>query len=437
MSRHARDRARTPAALLVTVVLALVATGVALLLASGALTDVSATADDPDGRGTTVPPSASPTPTPTPPPDAVVTLVAAGDVLLHQPVISSARSGDGWDFAPLLAPLAPWVAGADLALCHLEVPVAPAGSTPSGYPVFGAPAAIADGLAATGWDGCSTASNHSVDRGLPGVVATLDALDAAGLGHVGTARDAAEGAAAQVYELAYEGQTVRVAHVAATYGTNGLPVPSDAPWSVTLLDPDGLVAQATAARAAGADVVVASVHFGVEYVSSPTDEQREVASALAASGVVDLVIGHHAHVPQSVELLPGGPRGTGTWVAFGLGNMVSNQDGACCTARTDSGLLLTASFRKPVGGVAEVTAVEWTPITVDRQGGHRVLALADVLAGTETLSGGSSAADRYARVVEVVGDAAPERTVPVTPGSASTPVVVPRPQTTSGATGTD
>ena len=261
-------------------------------------------------------------------------------------MLSSARTADGsYDFGPLLAPLDPWVQGADLALCHLEVPVAPAGTPPSGYPLFGTPAAIASGLRAQGWDGCSTASNHSVDRGFAGVTATLDALDAAGLGHVGTARSAVEQSQPQLYTLDRAGRTVTVAHVAATYGTNGMPVDADKPWSVDRIDVPAMVAQATAARAAGADIVIASVHCCVEYRTEPSPEQVATDQQLADSGVFDLVIGHHAHVPQPVVHLSGGPRGEGMWVAYGLGNHLSNQDGACCDPNTDSGLLLSAQVR--------------------------------------------------------------------------------------------
>lgn len=365
--------------------------------------------------------------TPTAPAPVELTLVAAGDVLLHTPVIRSARTADaGYDFTPLLAPLRPWVAGADLALCHLEVPVAPDGTAPSGYPLFAAPAEIARDLRANGWDGCSTASNHSLDRGLPGLLRTLDALDQAGLGHVGTARSAEQARQPQVYELDRAGRTVRVAHLAATYGTNGVPVPGSAPWSVQLLDTGRIVQEAAQARAAGADLVVVSVHCCVEYVSEPTPEQDEIAASLAGSGVVDLVIGHHAHVPQPLELLPGGPRGEGMWVAHGLGNMISNQDAECCTARTDSGLLLTATATVPPDGPVRITGAAWTAITVERDGGHTVHPLpasrTDRPAG---VLGPAELAARYARVSDVVGGSAPERDRPATP-SGPPPRVVPR-----------
>src|SRR5699024_11658892 len=97
--------------------------------------------------------------------------------------------------------------------------------------------------------------------------------------------------------------------IGGTYGHNGLPIPDEQPWSVSILDADTLIAQASAAREAGADLVVATLHWGVEYQSHPNDDQTELAEALAASGQVDLIIGNHSHVPRPYALLDGGPDG--------------------------------------------------------------------------------------------------------------------------------
>jgi len=408
-----------------------VASGAAVAFLGPTETAASVTAQDADLTSPAPAiPTPTPTPTPTPEPDADFTIVAAGDVLPHLPVDADARTNAGYDFSKLLAPMDPWVSGADLAICHLEVPLAPAGSKPSGYPVFAAPAHLAQDLKEQGWDGCSTSSNHSVDRGFAGVTSTLDALDAAGLGHVGTARSAKEAAQPQLYRLERASQTITVAQVAAAYGTNGMPVDPAKPWSVNLIDVPAMVAQAEKARADGADLVIASVHCCVEYRTEPTAEQQAIDQELADSGQFDLVIGHHAHVPQPVAKLEGGPDGTGMWVAYGLGNYLSNQDSACCVANTDSGILLTAHVTSPAAsgdqqaGPARVTSVEWTPITVDRLGGHEVHALTDVPDGTSHLSA-AKIADRLARVTAAAGDEAPLRSTPATP-TGPEPTVVPR-----------
>ncbi|WP_127571052.1 CapA family protein [Georgenia faecalis] len=374
------------------------------------------------------PAAPSPSATPSPPTPAVFTVLGGGDVLPHATVIRTAATGDGYDFVPLMEPVAPFTRGADLALCNLEVPLAPPGTQPSGYPMFGAPTELVADLARLGWDGCSTSTNHSLDRGLPGLVHTLDALDAAGLGHVGTARTPAEADRPQLYRLDRAGQTVTVAHLGATYGTNGIPVPAEAPWAVTLIDVEGLVARAAAARADGADLVIVSVHCCSEYQGQPAPQQVEIAEALAASGEVDLVLGHHAHVPQPVARLEGGPGGRGMWAAYGLGNFISNQDERCCVPQTATGLLATATVVKPADGPARVDAVEWTAVTVDRVGAQRLYVLADLLAGArpELLTlGADQLTDRYRGVLDVVGTDALERTAPPVP-TGPAPLVVPR-----------
>lgn len=360
----------------------------------------------------------APEPEPEPPQPVQFTLVAAGDVLTHMPVLNSARAAGGgdYDFAALMQNIRPYVDGADLAICHLEVPVAPAGSQPSGYPMFGAPPSLVPALADEGWDGCTTASNHTVDRGFPGVVATLEALDAVGLGHAGSARSEDEAAQTQLYAVRDGSRVITVANISFTYGLNGLPMPQGAPWAVNVFDADNadvepILDAASAAREAGADVVVASVHCCTEYRIEPTDAQRSIVAQIGDSGLVDLYIGHHAHVPQPIALVDGGPAGRGMWAAYGLGNYLSNQDTQCCVADTNSGVVLTATVTVGVDGEVDV-GVEWTAVTVDRLDSHTMHVLADITdTGTGRLSAAEAAA-RLQRVSDAVGDEAPERTQP-------------------------
>ncbi len=343
------------------------------------------------------------------------TLVAVGDALPHAGVVISATRSGSYNFDALWSELDPWVAGADLAICHMEVPVAPAGSSLSGYPVFAAPKELVAALHDQGWDGCSTASNHSVDKGFNGIVATLDAFDEVRMGAVGTARSADEAASAQYYKVRTGSRTIVVAQISFTFGLNGFSEPADEPWAANTFDAANADVQpildaAQAARDNGADVVIASIHCCVEYVTQPTRTQREIAQKIADSGLVDLYIGHHAHVPQPIELLPGGPNGDGMWVAFGLGNYISNQDANCCVPQTSNGIFLTATFTVDLDDKVSV-GVEWTPITVDRLDHHTVHVLSEIPNGAGTLSAAQVAA-RYKLVSDAVGTQAPERLTP-------------------------
>ncbi len=362
--------------------------------------------------------------TPEPPveePDGPVsfTLVAAGDVLPHGSVVTDAKRTGTFTMQPLWGELDPWVSAADLAICHMEVPVAPPGTNPSGFPIFSAPPELVPALRAQGWDGCSTASNHMVDKGWAGIVATLDAFDAQRMGAVGTSLSAEESSQPQLYKVQAGHRYITVAHLSWAYGTNGLPVPSDKPWSVNTFnsaaaDASGIIAQAQAARDNGADVVIASIHCCTEYQTQPTAAQRALIQKIADSGLVDLVIGHHAHVPQPIEKLAGGPGGEGMWAAFGLGNYISNQDYSTVKhTETASGVLLTATFTVEVDGSVHV-GVEWTGVTVDRTGGHTLHVISDIPGGVGNLTA-AEVAKRYDLLRAAVGTQAPERTTPPTP----------------------
>lgn len=268
--------------------------------------------------GITTSTTSLPPPPPEPEPDPErVTLAFTGDLLPHTAVNEraaalGAASGSVFDFRPLFDEVAPRLSAVDLAICHLEVPLSPDGVI-SGYPTFGAPVELADAIADAGYDGCSTASNHTLDRGTPGVVTSLDRLDALGLGHAGSARTPEEALTPTLYET---DAGVVVGHVAAAYGFNGYE--PDERWRVRELDPTSLVAAGRGARRAGADLVVASLHWGVEREHDVRPEQLALADQLTASGAFDLIVGHHAHVVQPILRVNGVP------VVFGLGNFLSN-----------------------------------------------------------------------------------------------------------------
>jgi Bacterial capsule synthesis protein PGA_cap len=286
-----------------------------------------------------------------------VTLLFTGDVLPHTPVVTSAArntDGQGHDFSPIFREVAPAVAAADWAVCHLEVTLGVPGVGSSSYPRLAAPASLADGLAGAGFDSCSTASNHSLDFGEAGVVSTIAALDQAGLAHTGTATGTA-----QVNGILYSLDELVVGHASYSYWFNGLHLPVDQLWLANQIDAERILDDAARLRRVGADFVVISLHWGVEYFVEPRQAEIDLAAQLMSSPDIDLIIGHHAHVIQPLSWVGD------ELVAFGLGNFLSNQS----RPTSQDGVMLLVRLESVLGAwrPTEIAAV---PTWVDRRNGH-------------------------------------------------------------------
>ena len=286
-----------------------------------------------------------------------VTVVMNGDLLWHNTLWFSAkedarrRGRGGYDFAPLLSGMKPVVASADLAICHEEVPLAAAGGPYRNYPLFSAPPQVVKAIKATGYDVCTTASNHAVDQGFAGVRRTLDDLDQAKIAHAGTARSNAESQQSTIFTTR---QGIKIGIVAATFSLNGLPMPKGKPWAVHRLSTKELLSQARRARAAGADIVLAAVHIGTEYSTAENAQQVALARALTASPDVDLVYMHHPHVVQPWTIV------NKKWVLYGVGNTVAQQE----ANRTYEGATGRFTFTRVGNGRFTVSKAEYIPTLV-------------------------------------------------------------------------
>ena len=137
-------------------------------------------------------------------------------------------------------------------------------------------------------------------------------------------------------------------------GLNGGGLPAGREWSVDVAgvpDVDGMLAAAARARAAGAEVVVASLHCCLEYDNDPTDAQVAAVRTLLASPDIDLVLGHHAHVVQPFEQV------AGEWAAYGLGNHIAEH--ATRGYPTEDSVMARFTFTRGAG----------RPVHRDRSGG--------------------------------------------------------------------
>jgi poly-gamma-glutamate synthesis protein (capsule biosynthesis protein) len=306
-----------------------------------------------------------------------ITVIMSGDVLLHSGLwetaqIDAQRTGRGtMDFRPLLADMKPVISGADLAICHMETPLAPKGGPYESYPIFAAPPAIVPALKWAGYDACTTASNHSVDQGWDGIVRTLHDFHSHGIETAGTAETKADSKKALMVDV--DGVTVGL--ISATYGTNGLPIPSEEPWSVPLIDPAKIERMAARAKSDGADIVMVGLHWGLEYYHPPTQDQIDVAKELTSSPDVDFVYGEHAHVVQPYD------RMNRTWVVYGLGNQVAQQDTA--VEGVYDGNTCRVTFMERPDGSYKVEKLEYIPTMITHFDGVHPMRLLNVPASLD------------------------------------------------------
>ncbi|MER7892123.1 CapA family protein [Micromonospora sp. NPDC094482] len=297
-----------------------------------------------------------------------ITIAGSGDILVHPPTWQRARADakaanrDGYDFDPMFADIQPVVSAADLAICHMEGPMGP--GSPQDFPRFRAPTDLAAAVKTAGYDTCSTSSNHALDQGEKGVYDNLDALDAAGLGHTGTFRSAAQRARPTIYNV----NGVKVGHLSYAMHFNGLKPPAGKEWIANRIDVKAIKAAAAATRRAGAQIIVLSAHWGTELVHEPSGEQLFWARQLIADPNIDLIIGHHAHVVQPFEKV--GDK----WIAYGVGNTLARHDFPVDANR--EGVIAMFTFTEQPNRRWKITQVQATPIWLSLKPTIRVVDLA-------------------------------------------------------------
>jgi poly-gamma-glutamate synthesis protein (capsule biosynthesis protein) len=252
-----------------------------------------------------------------------ITFAFTGDVLSHTPLINQAKRTAianstpelqlDYDFRPMFLDIKPLISGVDIAVCHLETAIAPEGEELSTYPFFGVPKEITTAIADAGFDRCSTASNHTYDRGNDGIDATVNALQDVGVKQSGMARTPDE-----IEPLVFEVRGIKISHLSYTFSYNGLIMPDETQWRSAIINTKRILRDAKRARELGSQATIISMHWGTEKDSNANSMQTSIADELTASGLVDLIVGHHAHVVQPTNQV------NDVWVMYGLGNVLSN-----------------------------------------------------------------------------------------------------------------
>lgn len=301
-----------------------------------------------------------PEPTATPFSPRTVTIRAVGDVMMHEAQLeAAARPGEGYDFSAQYADIAPSLMAADYTIANLETTVGLYSDQPySGFPMFNAPPELLTALREAGVDFVTMANNHILDRFYDGMLLTMDNVEAAGLAYGGVNRSKEEQLKPNIVEVG----GVKLGMLCYTDYTNGLEKRSDPQAresGVNYIEDADFAAEVQKLREAGADAVIAYMHWGREYRREANDEQRAVTDRLLAAGV-DVILGSHPHVVQPAGMrevtLADGTKHEAL-VAYSLGNFNS----AMTDEYTDSGIILEFTLVEQEAGGFAVENIGFVP----------------------------------------------------------------------------
>ena len=295
--------------------------------------------------------------------ETYASMVMVGDALIHGTVYGTAHryaNYNGYDFKPMLEHIKERVKDYDLAYYNQETILGGTELGLSTYPLFNSPYEVGDAFIDTGFNLVSLATNHTIDKGEKGVLNSRNywnqQADVLAAGSYSSFEERDKVVIKEVNGIKY-------AFLSYTTYTNGLIVPTGKEYLVNVYDED-LIKEEIARYRDKVDLLIVAMHWGTEYMTYPTNEQKEISEYLASLGV-DLIIGCHPHVIEPIEYIDD------TLVIYSLGNFISSQIGV----ERLTGLMLSLNIKKEeYHGKTTISFedIEGTLIYTDRNNGYIV-----------------------------------------------------------------
>ena len=292
------------------------------------------------------------------PSDISFTLSAIGDIMCHNTQYIDAYNADTdtYDFSYVFENISLYTKTADICIGNLETTFAGEDVGYSSYPTFNTPDELAYELKDIGVDVLSTAGNHALDKGFDGLSRTTDVLNDADISHLGTYKSKEE----QDKTLIKYVKGLKIAFINYTYGTNGIPVPSDKQFCVNLIDENLMKEQIDRAKQEEPDIIIACMHWGTEYKTTQNSTQEDLADFLFKNGV-DIILGTHPHVLEPMEkrtvTLEDGTTKDG-FVIYSLGNFIADQN----AEYTRDSIILNLDITKHSDGNVTIDNYDYVPI---------------------------------------------------------------------------
>ncbi|MDO5152473.1 MAG: CapA family protein [Eubacteriales bacterium] len=297
----------------------------------------------------------------------VIHINAAGDLNVTDTVVKSGLAVSGYDYSAAFKDVAAVLADADLTVMNFEGNVC---GEPYGTETTSAPADLLRDLRNAGVDLLQVANSCSINNGLNGLNATLQAIRAAGIEPLGAYSSANEYRTSKGYTIT-EVQGVKVAFVAFTKGLGGRGMPAGNEDLVNLLytdyastyqkiDTERIETILKNVEAERPDITVAMLHWGSEYNDDISKTQGSIVSLMQKRGV-DIIIGTHPHTVQPIVY----DQAAGTLVAYSLGDFFGDAE----RGGTNYSIILNIEITKDsAAGTTKVTGYSYTPIYTVKSG---------------------------------------------------------------------
>ncbi|MEE0866647.1 MAG: CapA family protein [Clostridia bacterium] len=291
-------------------------------------------------------------------PDVTFSLTAIGDIMCHNTQYWDAyqKETDTYDFSYVFENVKDYIAAGDVSIANIETSFAGKERGYSNYPVFNSPDELARDVKKAGLDIITTAGNHCLDMGYSGLSRTIDVLKNNGIEQLGTYKSQEERDTIFIKEV----KGVKIAFIDYTYGTNGIPVPSEKEYCVNLIDKNLIKKDIEVAKSQNVDMIVACMHWGDEYKTKANKEQEDLADFLFKNGV-NVIIGNHPHVLEQMEkrtiTLEDGTTQDG-FVIFACGNFICDQN----AENTRNSIILNLDITRHSNGKVTVDKANYIPI---------------------------------------------------------------------------
>ena len=262
-----------------------------------------------------------------------------GDLMCHSTQFIYAHvEDDSFDFTGVFTEVKQFLSGSDLTIGNLETVFAGKSKGYSGFPFFNTPDDFLFALKDSGFDLLITANNHALDQGEEGVLRTIEKLNEYQLNYTGAFSSQNDRDSIRIFNLS----DVKLSVIAYTFSTNDVPLHKGKDYLINMIDFKLIGKDIESAREAGAEIVLVHFHYGSEYKREPTAYQKDVVNKTIELGA-DIIIGGHPHVIQPVDYFKtnGGKMDTG-FVAYSIGNFISNQR----WRYSDAGMILSLEITK-------------------------------------------------------------------------------------------